>query len=87
VRGSAVDRRNRLRDRQSLAEAGHAVVIKGRRRGRQDAVKQLTQAVAGAKAAACADLATPEACGFLRRAGTAISGQTMSASSEHQAVR
>jgi NAD(P)-dependent dehydrogenase (short-subunit alcohol dehydrogenase family) len=59
---------------KGLAEAGAAVVINGRQESAvKDAVKQLTQAVAGAKAdGVAADLATPEGVAeFLRRAGTA----------------
>ena len=59
---------------KGLAEAGAAVVINGRQESAvKDAVKQLTQAVAGAKAdGVAADLAKPEGVAeFLRRAGTA----------------
>ena len=59
---------------KGLAEAGAAVVINGRQeRAVNDAVTQLTRAVAGAKAdGVAADLATPDGVAeFLRRAGTA----------------
>ena len=59
---------------KGLAEAGAAVVINGRQESAvKDAVRQLTQAVPGAKAdGVAADLATPEGVAeFLRRAGTA----------------
>ena len=59
---------------KGLAEAGAAVVINGRQESAvKDAVRQLTQAVPGAKAdGVAADLATRDGVAeFLRRAGTA----------------